>query len=189
VAGRHAACCERCTATPRAYDGVALCVSQVSVYGLATCAEPEAVSAAGGDFAALLSTQSTTGMPWALSVSSAGHQHRTGGLQLCAEVRVEVYACSVGALSEWETFRKLALHHPLQPWGGFDPSSAHLAGPPKPLARVPAWLKRPVAGHLGFGGKLAALTNAQGSMQPGPDKHAAVTARIDVKQVSRFGQA
>lgn len=36
---------------------------QVSVYGLATCAEPEAVSAAGGgDFAALLSTQSTAGV-------------------------------------------------------------------------------------------------------------------------------
>lgn len=127
MAGRHAACCERCTATPHAHDGVSTCVSQVSVYGLATCAEPEAVTAAGGDFAALLSTQSTTGMPWALSVSSAGRQHHTGGSQVCAEVRAEAYACLVGALSDWETFRKLALHHPLHSFGGFDPPSAHVS--------------------------------------------------------------
>lgn len=43
---------------PAAYHG-----AQVSVYGVETAAQPDTASAAGGDFAALLSTQSTEGDP------------------------------------------------------------------------------------------------------------------------------
>jgi hypothetical protein len=37
--------------------------AQVSVYAVETAAQPDTASAAGGDFAALLSTQSTEGAP------------------------------------------------------------------------------------------------------------------------------
>jgi hypothetical protein len=37
------------------------CDVQVSIYGVETAALPDTASAAGGDFAALLSTQSTEG--------------------------------------------------------------------------------------------------------------------------------
>lgn len=53
------------------------------------------------------------------------------------------------------------------------------AGPPKPLARVPAWLKRPVSGALGFAGKLATVTNSRKGEEP----DAPVTAQLAVKQV------
>jgi hypothetical protein len=53
------------------------------------------------------------------------------------------------------------------------------AGPPKQLARVPAWLKRPVSGHLGFAGKLAVATNGRKGEEP----DAPVAAQLAVKQV------
>ena len=52
---------------------------------------------------------------------------------------------------------------------------------------MPAWLKPPVAGSLGFGGKLVQLTNAKANLRPGPDQHAAATAHVDVKQVRADG--
>ena len=57
------------------------------------------------------------------------------------------------------------------------------AGPPKPLRKVPAWHKRPVAVHMGFGGKLVCVTNAAAHLKQGPEpQHSAQTARIDMKQ-------
>ena len=61
------------------------------------------------------------------------------------------------------------------------------AGPPKPLARVPAWLRRPVSGALGFAGRLATVTNSRKGEEP----DAPVTAQLAIKQVApehlRFG--
>lgn len=57
-------------------------------------------------------------------------------------------------------------------------------GPPKPLSRTPAWLKRPVSGVLGFGGKLAVLTHARESDQPNAPLKLPYEAHVEVKQVS-----
>jgi hypothetical protein len=57
--------------------------AQVSVYGVETAAQPDTASAAGGDFAALLSTQSTEGAPLRESngqVFSPAHCHIQGML-------------------------------------------------------------------------------------------------------------
>lgn len=66
----------RCTVTPQPstscrLNAEPLCPAQVSIYGLETAAQPDTVSAAGGDFAALLSTQSTEGgLPGSQSMSN-----------------------------------------------------------------------------------------------------------------------
>jgi hypothetical protein len=44
---------------------------------------------------------------------------------------------------------------------------------------VPAWLKRPVSGALGFAGKLATVINSRKGEEP----DAPVTAQLAVKQV------
>ena len=167
---------------------------QVSVYGVETAAQPDTASAAGGDFAALLSTQSTEGA--SLHTPPPAHPPAHGPQQsaLCPSCWLAtgcwaVTAWHVGTLQGTigtQVYKprnrgphRIACHtHRRGDTHGRNTGSSG-TGPPKPLARVPAWLKRPVSGALGFAGKLATVINSRKGEEP----DAPVTAQLAVKQV------
>ncbi len=57
------------------------------------------------------------------------------------------------------------------------------AGPKAPLARAPAWLKRPAGATFGFGGQLVAFQNHRSQQASGEAAHQGI---IRLAQVGIF---